>query len=73
MEDETFCKSGESGKAGQSYVFNVAEFLPDLCSSSCASKVEKLISTFRQTQFELKMFREYGSSVADYNRITNDA
>lgn len=73
LDDRIFSKRGESGKEVPNCALDVAECLVGLCSSSSASKVQKLISTLGQEEFDMKMFEAYVSSLVDCNRITISA
>lgn len=59
MDDWNFCKSWESSKEVQEYLFDAAEIMVDLCLSSSASKVENLISVLRQERLDVKTLKEY--------------
>lgn len=57
MDNWNISKSGERGKKVPNYVLHVAECLDDLYSPSNVTKVENLISTSHQKEFDLKIFR----------------
>lgn len=73
MDDGKFCKSDESGKEVPNYLLDVADYMVDLFSSSSFSEVRERILVFVREELDLKMFREYMSSLTCCNRITNPA
>lgn len=70
---KNFCKSGKSSEKAPNFLLDMAGWMVDLRSYLSALKVNNLIYTPCQEAFELEMRREYLSSAADGNMITNFA